>query len=195
MGVGVVVSIAAAILVGLLALNAFPLNPERTPTPGGFEAPPGPEPAYYEILSSKNVTCSLNTGGCTLTLVNNSTVPLSLVACQIESFPNDTSGQVFNGTIGGTAAVTGIAANSQGGASCTVSTSALASVTVGTYISGWFTVKLVQGWNGYPAGLDFPFNFQTIWSSANQTTTTSSTVTLISSTICTTLSNGTSSCQ
>lgn len=189
-GVGVAASIAAAIIVGLLAVNVFPMSPGTTT--GLFATPPNlrlqPVP-----FSAENVSCSLSTGLCTFTIVNNSTVPLALVACQIYSGSSvtvvhgvngtydETSLIVVNGTIGGAAAVNGIPANSQVGASCTVPTWALENETVGSGASGGFTVKFLQEfslpWFQYPAGDEPTFSFQGTWSSPNQTTTTVSTLT------------------
>lgn len=53
-GVGVAISVAAAIIVGSIALNVFPLNPAptTTTTSGGFGTPPknvtgGFSPGFY----------------------------------------------------------------------------------------------------------------------------------------------------
>jgi hypothetical protein len=187
-GVGVVASVAAAIIVGLLAVNAFPMSPAITTT-GPFGTPPN-LPLPPVPFSAEKVSCSLSTGICTFTIVNNSTAPLALVGCQIYSGSHtivvqsangtydETELIIVNGTVGGDAAVSGIPANSQVGASCSVPTSALANETVGSGASGGFTVKFLKQFS-LPSGFQFPagdeptFSFQGTWSSStNQTATT-----------------------
>ncbi len=186
-GVGVAISIGAAILVGLLAVNVFPMNPVTTTTTSGGFGTPGKNVTggFYPGFYIENISCSLNTGGCTFTIVNNYTVSLNpnnknyvslaSVGCQFYvnemSGGNITAGHRVNGTIGG-AAANGIPANSQVGGSCTVPTSALSYETVGSYAFGGFTVKFLQNSFQFAAGDEPTFDFQGTWSSPNQTTTT-----------------------
>lgn len=179
-GVGVAIAIVAAVLVGFIALYAFPLSP-ATSGPSGT---PSAELQASSPFYAKNASCSLDLGNCTFTIVNNSTVPLALVACQMYVIGSNVAvGSAANGTlrsnvtwvtgtIGGTA-LNRIPASSQVGASCTVPTSALAYESNGSLANGGYTIEFLQNWNSaylsgwgryYLAGDEINLGFQGVWS-------------------------------
>jgi hypothetical protein len=123
--------------------------------PPGQQAPPVLLGGY---LFAQNVSCSLATGGCTLTIVNQSTTPLDLVSCQIID---------IDGNVSGPASMTGIQAGSQAVATCTVpTTSQLSLQTAGSMVTGSLTVKLVDSVpsQSLPAGAETELAFQSTWS-------------------------------
>jgi hypothetical protein len=142
------------------------------------------EPLIGE-LSAKDVSCSLATGVCALTIVNNSTTPLQLVDCQVSVVIgiNDTgvtyittnqsstgtateiitTDNNFNGTVGGPAAA-GVPANSQVAATCAVPTTELAHEPSGSSSEGVFRAKIVDSVGPYAAGAETSFNFEGTWS-------------------------------
>ena len=125
---------------------------------------PSSVPAALEgYVSTHNVSCSLSTGVCSLTIVYNGTDPLQLEGCQF-AIANSTGGMsLVNGTIGG-AATAGIPSNSQVSATCSIPTSELAHQTKGSTASGSFIVKLVDSWYSFPAGTEAGFGFEGTWS-------------------------------
>ena len=83
----------------------------------------------------------------------------------ISSTGGTTDSGLVNGTIGG-AATTGIPANSQVAATCTISTAQLAQYTQGSAINGSFEVKLVNSSYPFPAGTETYFSFDGTWSTS-----------------------------
>lgn len=170
--------------------------------------------AFLGEVSGQNVSCSLASGMCTVTIVNSSTTPMVLESCSvfgIESvsvvtttytttsaptttymaFMNGTTeatttitptstitttstitatGAVtvygsVNGTIGGPAATTGVAADSSAVATCTAPTTQFSQQDAGTQVGGGFTLIAVDGADGYPAGTNAHADFQGTWTS------------------------------
>ena len=169
----VAVALVVALGVGYFAITAFPNGPSTTTgvtsgyTTSSTSPPISIPKALLGYLSAQDVSCSLSTGICSFTIVNNSTVPLGLVDCGIQvvvsSNSTVTTWGIVNGTIGGPA-TTGIPANSRIAAICTAPTSELGLSTVGSSVNGSFTVKLLANWFGYPVGDEPTFNFQGTWS-------------------------------
>jgi hypothetical protein len=185
-GVGVALAIAAAIIIGFIALNVFPMNP-RTTTTGQpvLAANPGGNVSggFYPGFYVENISCSLNAGSCNFTIVNNYTVSLNpnntvyvslaSVGCQFYvhemSAEGVSAGYRVNGTIGG-AAANGIPANSKINTSCTVPTSTLTYETNGTIASLGFTVEFLQNSFQFSAGDEPTFDFQGVWGTTCSTT-------------------------
>lgn len=172
------IAVAAALGLGLFAIAAFP-NGQTASTQSVLS------PAVLVgYLFPEGLTCSLATGACTMTLVNNSTVPLALESCQISpvvntnstpnpnpSLPNDTvtTWGVFNGTLGGPAlagipAASSYAHGGEAAASCTIPMSDLSHAPKGSHVSGDFVVKLMSNWYNYPVGTLTSVGFGTAWS-------------------------------
>ncbi len=193
-GLAAVVAVMAALAVGILAISVFPnglstTNTLTTTTPAPsttytntaiatntatITTTPIPTPipkALMGELSAQDVSCSLASGVCTLTIVNNSTVPLELETCDVvvivssnvSSSATVTEYSSINGTIGGPATA-GMPANSQVTATCTVPATQLAHQTEGSLADGTFMVKLDDSWYSYPAGTETGFSFEGTWS-------------------------------
>jgi hypothetical protein len=166
--VAAVIAVVAALAVGIVAIAAFPMGSTTTTTPTMQVNIPAVLLGY---LSAQGVSCSPTTGFCTFTIVNNSTDPLDLVSCAVTvastSIVNSTITVTqyteVNGTIGGQAA-SGIPANSQVAATCTLTASQVADETAGATVSGTFVVKLVDSWYNYAAGTEAYSNFEGAWS-------------------------------
>lgn len=135
-------------------------------------------------ISTRDVTCSLATGVCSLTIVNNSSTPLQLLDCETSVVVGTnvtgtyltTSGSTtvtatqtittepnFNGTVGGPAAA-GVPPNSQVAATCAFPTTELVHEVSGTGTAGGFQAKLLDSAGLYPAGAETAFGFEGIWS-------------------------------
>ena len=166
-GVAGAVAVAVALGVGLFAIAAFPSG--QTSASHSILSPE----ALLGYVSARGVICSIATGACTMTLVNNSTVPLTVEGCRIATVTN-TSGTVttwglFNGTSGGPALV-GIPAassytnGSEVPASCTIPASDFSHSPKGSVVSGGFTVKLASNWHDIPSGYLSLIDFATTWS-------------------------------
>ncbi len=69
----------------------------------------------------------------------------------------------INGTISGPAA-TGIPADSQATASCTMPTTQLGHETEGSIADGGLEVKIIDSVDSYPAGTEIHFSFEGTWS-------------------------------
>lgn len=88
-GVAAAVAIIAALGVGLVAITAFPTglslshNSTTVSTSSIGVVTLGAQP-LAGALSGENALCSLASGVCTFTVVNNSTTPLDLVGCQTQ---------------------------------------------------------------------------------------------------------------
>lgn len=151
--IGLVLALVAAIGVGLVAVSFFPIQPS-------FEG--SPVPLLTEI-GAEGLNCSLSNGTCSMTIVNNGTVAVSLDSCQMGlAGPNGTSG-IIQGTIGGQAVRTGIPAGSQATASCRLPTNLLSYERSGTPAEGGFQITLDGQWYSDPAGTKSGFSFQGIW--------------------------------
>jgi len=129
----------------------------------GFGGPP----PLAELLYAQNVSCSLQTGACTMTVVNNSTTPVTLETCRMGVGVNPTS--IVNGTIGGPGATSDVPAHGQIAASCTVPLPQLeqqqaVQQSKGSSAGGTFTAKLVDSYYGSPAGTGTYFDFEGTWS-------------------------------
>ncbi|MDG6907041.1 MAG: hypothetical protein JRN20_14810 [Nitrososphaerota archaeon] len=132
--------------------------------------PPSVPAALEGYISTQNVSCSLSTGVCSVTIVYNGTDPLEMEDCQFAILSTSSDGvttvtttTLVNGTVGG-AAKTGISPNSQISATCSMPTSELAQQTKGSSLSGSFSVKLVDSWYDFPAGTIAYFGFEGTWS-------------------------------
>jgi len=160
--VAVVIALIAALGIGLLSIYAFPSSPS-----GNFGGPSGGTPkALLGYLSTDNVTCTLENGVCTFTIVNNSTAPLELTGCMVQVIESSAGANTTWGLVMGTMsgpAVAGIPASSAVGATCAIPTPQLAHQPAGSEADGSFTVKLLQSWDGYPAGDEPTFNFEGTW--------------------------------
>lgn len=185
-GLAVTVAVAAALAIGIVALTVFPMNVNTvtsattssssstsemtftvttttasgTTTSGEAGPAPGQQGAPVLLgqeLFAQNVSCSIATGTCTLTIVNESVTPLDLVSCQVIA---------INGTLGGPAVATGVPASSDAGATCTVAISQLSSHSEGSAVDGSFVVKLIHDVPSLqlPAGTETEFIFEGIWS-------------------------------
>ncbi|MGI0078175.1 MAG: hypothetical protein ACRECH_00945 [Nitrososphaerales archaeon] len=101
-GIGVVLALVVAVGVVFVAVTVFPTHP-------GILVP------ILVGLNAKQVTCSLSTGICSMVIVNNSTVPVSLDSCLMTfiSGLNYTTPiySSSNGIVGGQAALTGVPAH------------------------------------------------------------------------------------
>jgi hypothetical protein len=163
-GAAAVIALIAALGIGLLAITAFP-NPSGSRSTS--TTPEHSPKALLGYLGTTGTSCSLSTGTCTFTIVNNSTASLQLVGCAIQVivFSNSTYTTVdsVNGTMGG-AATAGIPANSRVGATCTIPTTQLALQTSGSAAEGSFIVRLGDNMYGYPVGDEPTFNFEGTWS-------------------------------
>ena len=176
------VAILASLAVSELAMTATPGSPSsisfgRTATTitttgalvGNSSIKPTPSPPALLLgeLIATNVSCSLATGVCTMTIANNSNASLDLVACEITVIASSGGGvtevAAANGTMGGPA-TTGIGANSQVSGTCTVPTSQLSHQASGSAADGGFEVKLADRYYSYPAGSDASFGFEGTWS-------------------------------
>lgn len=170
MSVAGAIAVIAALGVGLFAVAAFP-NGQSTTSTGG---PIGGVPAVLlGYVSTSGVTCNLATGSCTMTLVNNSTVPLTVEGCRISpvisSNSTSTTWGTFNGTAGGPAAAgipagSSYAHGSEVPGSCTIPLSDLSHAPKGSVVSGGFMVKLASIWYSYPSGTQANINFEGTWS-------------------------------
>lgn len=108
-----------------------------------------------------------------MTLLNNSTVPLTVEGCYISPVISIngtvTTWSSFNGTAGGPA-LAGIPAasnhvhGSEVTGSCTISTSDLLHAPKGSFVSGGFMVKLGGSWYNYPLGTRAGISFEGYWS-------------------------------
>jgi len=162
------IAVIAAVGIGLFAVSAFPNGPGTTSTTSLPVLGPAPLLGY---LFTQNVSCTLSTGVCTMTILNNSTTPLQLVSCEMQVilYANSTSSTVHivNGTVSGQATV-GIPAISKVGGTCTVPTSDLthqnASSFEGLQAGGLMRVRLVNSWYEFPAGTYASVGFQGTWS-------------------------------
>ena len=153
------------ICIVVLAALVYWFNWTYLPSlPCGLGACPRP---LTGVLFTQEVSCSLGTGACAFTIVNNSTAPLELERCfMVVALSASASGgetMGVNGTIGGPA-LTGIPASSSAVATCAVSTSQLSHQDSGSIASGLFDVKLEKGWGGYPTGTETAVNFYGTWS-------------------------------
>ena len=124
-------------------------------------------------LSAEDVTCSLATGSCTMTLVNNSSVPLTVEGCDIAPVMSTkgsaTTWSDFNGTAGGPAlagipAASSYANGSEVAGSCKIPISDLSHAPRESFVSGGFMVKLASPWNNYPPGTGADISFEGYWS-------------------------------
>lgn len=173
------IAIIAALGVGILAITALPNSPSTiTTTYTSFATPTNVNTTTvltHTIVglpgapSAQGVSCSLATGVCTLTLLNNSTSTLKLKTCQMSLImsSNVSSGTTItayiavNGTIGGPATA-GVPANSQATGTCTVPVTQLAHETKGSVADGTFMAKLVDSSN--PIGTETTVDFEGTWS-------------------------------
>ncbi|MDG6925478.1 MAG: hypothetical protein JRN09_02885 [Nitrososphaerota archaeon] len=161
-----VIAVVAALAVGASALAIFPSGSSSAPSPTTILFPPA---ALTGQLYAESVSCSLSTGVCTFTIVNNSTVPLDFEGCHVVqteviggSNSTATLSNPVNGTIGG-AATAGIPASSHVEATCAVPTAPFAGQTAGSQVSVSFSVKLVDDWYSYHAGTVVYFTFPGTW--------------------------------
>ncbi|HEV2138037.1 MAG TPA: hypothetical protein VGR53_04290 [Nitrososphaerales archaeon] len=164
-GIAGAIAIAAALGVGLFAIAAFPNGPATSPVGGPR--------VLLGYVSTTDVTCSLATGSCTMTIINNSTVPLIIESCRMSLISRIngtvTTYDMVNGTAGGPAAA-GIPAeidHARGSTipgSCTVPMTELSLQASGSPADGLFLVKLASSWYGYPAGTETIVGFDGIWS-------------------------------
>ena len=149
-------------------------------TPGVFangtassSSPVGTPRVLLGYVSARGVTCSLSTGVCTMTLLNNSTVPLAVTGCNMSLISNSngtsTTWNIVNGKIGGPA-LAGITAGISYGhgsivsGSCTVPKTALSLQTSGSLADGLIFVQLESSRYDYPAGTWAVIDFQGTWS-------------------------------
>lgn len=162
------IAVIAALGIGLFAVSVFPNGSGTTGTSSQPVFGPAPLLGY---LFTQNVNCSLSTGVCTMTILNNSTTPLQLVSCEMQVilYGNSTSSTVHivNGTVSGQA-TTGIPSNSKVDGTCTVPTSDLthqnASTFEGLKAGGLMGVRLVSSWYEFPAGTYASVGFVGTWS-------------------------------
>lgn len=162
------IAVIAALGIGLFAINFFPNGSGTTTTTSQPVLGPAPLLGY---LFTQGVSCSLSTGVCSMTILNNSTTPLQLASCEMQVIlsGNSTSSTVHivNGTVSGQATV-GIPANSKASGTCTVSTSELthqnASTFEGLKAGGLMRVRLVNSWYQFPAGTYASVGFEGSWS-------------------------------
>lgn len=181
-GLAAVIAIVISLGVGLLAITAFPndLGGNSTISPSSsvstvsttsISVPTlGPQPLAGE-LSGQNASCSLESGVCTFTVVNNSTASLEPRSCQIDVIVGTQvvagTGTVtyatVNGTVGGPAAA-GISASSEVTMTCTIPAAQLTQQPSGSQASGAVWVNLTNSWYSYPAGTQTGFSFEGVWS-------------------------------
>jgi hypothetical protein len=161
--VATVVAVAVAVGVGLLAIFELPSSgcPNPGPSPGG-KVPV----ALSGLMTAEGVSCTYSTGVCDFNLVNNSTVPVALVACQFQVVLSRNGTQTTYGNIQGS--VAGPATSKVPGGSkvmgtCTMPSSRLSLETNQTAVSGLFTVKLLENWNCVTAGNEPSFGFVGTW--------------------------------
>ena len=131
----------------------------------------GPQPLAGE-LSGQNASCSLESGVCTFTVVNNGTASLEPRSCQtsvivatqvVAGTGTVVKYATVNGTVGGPAAV-GIPAGSEVTMTCTFPTTQLIQQPSGSQASGAVWVNLTNSWYSYPAGTQTGFSFEGVWS-------------------------------
>jgi hypothetical protein len=151
-----VIAVVAALAVGASALAIFPSGSSSAPSPTTILFPPA---ALTGQLYAESVSCSLSTGVCTFTIVNNSTVPLDFEGCHVVQTEVICGS---NSTIGG-AATAGIPASAHVEATCAVPTAPFAGQTAGSQVSVSFSVKLVDDWYSYHAGTVVYFTFPGTW--------------------------------
>jgi hypothetical protein len=171
--VATAVAAIAAIGVGFIATTLIPTS-SGTSTANVISTnsevntgPAGTPKALLGYMSAQNVSCSLATGACSVTLVNNSTIPVKISSCGIDVilFSNKTvtNAGFAQGKIGGPAAA-GIPAGVKAAANCTVATSDLAYQTKGSVAGGEFIVVLGSDWNSFKAGSETGVSFEGTWS-------------------------------
>src|SRR5438309_6245254 len=93
-GIAVTVALVGALSLATFASLSFPLQPspstfittQSTSTSAAANASIPMEGIVFSLageLSAQNVSCSLASGACTLTIVNTSATPLELESCQM----------------------------------------------------------------------------------------------------------------
>lgn len=170
-GLTAIIAVVAALGIGLVAISAFPSGQTTSHTTAN--GPVGTPAVLLGYDSTADVTCTLATGSCTMTIVNNSTVPLIVEGCSIAPVVSTngtvTTWNTFNGTAGGPAAagIPAAGSNSHGSqvpGSCTVSKSDLTGAPKGSFVSGGFLVELANSWYNYPVGTQARISFEGTWS-------------------------------
>jgi hypothetical protein len=155
---GIVLAVLIAVGAGYVALTFFPSHPS-----GSL----GPLVPLEVQLGARQVHCSLTNGTCSMIVYNNSNTSMTLDWCWmtiiISSNGESQTYSAFNGTAGGHAALSGIPANSNVPASCTISPSLLTHQTNGSIAGGSFAVALSQQWRSFPPGTIAAFAFQGTW--------------------------------
>ena len=159
MAVAAALAVVMALGVGVLAITAFPIG-------GGSNFAP-----LLGLVTTRDLSCSLATGTCTMTMVNNSTASLELESCGISVIvsSNGTAStwKPVNGTVGGQATA-GIPPGSEVGVTCTVPKSDLtlqnSQSFEGFKVTGGMAVRLEGRWGSYPAGTIAYVSFVGVWS-------------------------------
>ena len=161
---GLAAAVAVLLALGLtgVATVGFPIAPSTTTTEGNLVIP------LLGLVSTKQVSCSLQTGVCAFTILNNSTASLAVETCDIvviiPSPPNVTAyNGGTNGTIGGPAA-SGITAGSSAVLTCSIPVAQLNLESAGSLAAGNFALKILDRWEGWPAGTMVSFGFEGNWS-------------------------------
>ncbi len=170
------IAVIAALGVGLIALTYFPSGAPSVIVPSTTSGVITPR-LLLGYVSATNVTCSLTSGVCTTTLVNNATVPFTIDGCQMILYtikPYGANGENYttqdvNGTVGGSFTEGVPAANSYShgsvvSGSCTIPTSNLSGQTAGSIAEGILTVRLTGNWYSVPAGKTTTIYFEGAWS-------------------------------
>jgi hypothetical protein len=167
-----IVAAVAAVGFGIVAVMVFPSSPSGFSIVSSTTTTNGPTTELNLVpltglVSAQNVSCSLATGVCAFTIVNNGTASLEMESCKVVVTVSLNStiseSNLVNGTTGGPATA-GIPANSRANATCAIQVSQLAHQQVGSFANGAFTVKLVDNWSGYPAGTESIVDFGGTWS-------------------------------
>ncbi len=165
-----VVAVAAALLVGILAVSWFPTNTNATSTYTN-NGPTDVVPTLLAgIMFSQNTTCSLETGTCTTTMVNNGTsssYDVLVSNCKMDVITGSngtiTTYDSVNGTVAGPA-TSGVRAGTRIQGSCIVPTTELVHEIKGSVATGTFTVSLVNSLYAYPPGTEALVKFESTWS-------------------------------
>ena len=176
----VATTIVAILVMVLLGMTRAPADSStttltQTATSGtGSTTASGPGPLggpgpLAGVLFAGNVSCSLGTGTCAITLINNSTIALEVTGCRMSVALSSSDGTVTslvstNGTIGGPASISDIQGKTQSKATCSIPTSDLVVQPKGSVEDGVMTIKLLSRYYGSPAGSETHLDFEGAWS-------------------------------
>ncbi len=158
----ILAAVILALGLGAVATVAFPYAPSAATTDGNLIIP------LLGLVLTEHVSCSLSTGVCAFTVVNNSTASFAVTSCDIVvvimSGPKGTTyNGGTNGTVGGPASE--IAAGSSAVLTCSIPVSQLELESAGSLAGGNYELKLLDKWGNCPAGTVVFYGFEGTWSS------------------------------